>query len=182
MQQYLNEFESSLNPSVNWRRVLRIFSNSSSRTRIRNTLKRPSKRYGSNPGIKVRKKQKLLVAIDSSGSIKTEELQDFFNEVYHIWQQGAEIQIVECDVKIHQSYTYKGQNPSLVLGGGGTSFEAPIEYANLHFRPDALIYLTDGYGPKPGILSNCPILWLISREGAKLEYLQAFQGRKLKMN
>ena len=35
-----------LQPTVDWRRVIRLFAASSRRTRIANTLRRPSKRYG----------------------------------------------------------------------------------------------------------------------------------------
>ncbi|NJL13068.1 MAG: hypothetical protein HC913_08770 [Microscillaceae bacterium] len=79
LQRYLMELERSLVPIINWRRVLRLFSNSSSATRLQNTIRRPSKRYGTTPGIKVKKKQKVLVALDTSGSIQTEELVHFFS-------------------------------------------------------------------------------------------------------
>ena len=181
LQQYLKAFEHSLTPVVNWKRLLRLFANSSSRTRIKNTLRRPSKRYGSNPGIKVRKKQKILIALDTSGSIDKSELQEFFNEIYHIWKQGSEIFVVECDMKIHQSYYYSGKTPETVWGGGGTAFDAPIKYANQVYRPDALIYFTDGYGPAPAERCYCPVLWLLSKNGSQPEYLKNFSGRKIKM-
>jgi predicted metal-dependent peptidase len=181
LQQYLHEFQLSQTPAVNWRRILRLFANSSSKTRLKNTLRCPSKRYGTNPGIKVKKKQKILVALDTSGSISQEELQAFFNEVYHIWKQGAEIQIAECDTEIGKIYKYAGKIPQSVTGGGGTAFEAPLKFANETYHPDAIIYFTDGYGPNPTVHSNCPILWLLSKNGANPDYIQAFQGRKLKM-
>lgn len=182
LRRYLEDFRQSLNPIINWRRVLKLFTNSSSHTQIKNTVRRPSKRYGSNPGIKVKKKQKVLIAIDTSGSIDMEELRDFFSEIYHIWKQGSEVLVVECDVTINQTYKYTGTPPKNVRGGGGTSFEAPLVYANNVFRPDALIYFTDGFGPRPSNRCNCPILWLISRNGSQLEYLKDFPGRKVKMN
>lgn len=181
LQQYLEEFEKSLVPVVNWKRVLKLFANSSSRTEIRNTLRRPSKRYGTNPGIKVKKKQKLLIAIDTSGSINMDELKDFFNEVYHIWKQGTEVFVVECDTAIHSEYYYNGKTPKTVSGGGGTAFEPPLQYANDVYRPDALIYFTDGYASNPSVRAVCPLLWLISKEGSDLEYLRDFPGRKVKM-
>lgn len=181
LQQYLDSFQQSLLPVINWKRILKLFANSSSRTRVRNTMRRPSKRYGTNPGIQVKKKQKILIAIDTSGSIQMDELREFFNEIYHIWKQGAQIQVVECDTAIHRTYTYKGKSPQTVSGGGGTAFEAPIKYANEEYRPDALIYFTDGYGGNPTIKSNCPVLWLLSKNGAGVDYIKDFQGRKVKM-
>jgi len=181
LKQYLEEFQISQIPIVNWRRMLRLFANSSSKTRLKNTLRRPSKRYGTNPGIKVKKKQKILIAIDTSGSIDMNELQEFFNEVYHIWKQGAEIMVVECDTVIGKTYSYTGKAPQSTSGGGGTAFEAPIHWANQTYRPDALIYFTDGYGSNPNVKSVCPVLWLVSKNGDTLENMQAFQGRKVRM-
>jgi predicted metal-dependent peptidase len=181
LQQYLDEFQLSQIPVINWKRVLRLFANSSSKTRLKNTMRRPSKRYGTNPGIKVKKKQKILVAIDTSGSINMDELKEFFNEIYHIWKQGTEIMVVECDAAIGNIYTYKGKTPLTVSGGGGTDFDAPIRYANDTYAADAIIYFTDGFGPNPPTKSNCPILWLLSKNGTSTEALSSFQGRKLKM-
>jgi predicted metal-dependent peptidase len=181
LKQYLEEFKVSQIPVVNWRRMLRLFANSSSKTRIRNTLRRPSKRYGTNPGIKVKKKQKLLVAIDTSGSISQDELREFFNEIYHIWKQGTEVMVVECDTVIGSTYAYKGKTPQNATGGGGTDFEAPIIWANLTYRPDALVYFTDAYGPNPRTKCLCPMLWMVSKNGDSVENIREFQGRKVKM-
>ncbi|NJO01892.1 MAG: hypothetical protein HC880_09530 [Bacteroidia bacterium] len=181
LRQYLDAFQYGSRNTLNWKRVLRLFTNSSCRTSIKNTIRRPSKRYGSTPGIKVKKKQKILIAMDTSGSIQKPELQEFFSEIYHIWKQGVDVFVVECDIHIHQHYPYRGKPPEFVQGGGGTSFEAPIEYARRVFRPDSLIYFTDGYGPKPESQAACPVLWLISRGGVDLEQIKHFPGRKIKM-
>ncbi len=184
LQQYLQQFQEQMRPKVDWRRMLKIFASSSRKTYLRNTLKRPSKRYGTAPGIKVKKKNKMLVAIDTSGSIEMRELALFFSEIYHIWRQGAEIWVVECDVEIHNTYLYKGKAPEAISGRGGTAFEAPIQYANEVLRPDALIYFTDGFGNAPHLKSRCPVLWLLSPGGSSPDKLKAqhFQGRFVKMD
>jgi predicted metal-dependent peptidase len=182
LSEYLEQFERSLQPSVDWRRILRLFTYSSARTRLRNTLRRPSKRYGTSPGIKIQRKQKILVAIDTSGSIGMEELKLFFAEMAHIWQQGAEICVVECDTEIHQTYFYNGTPPETISGGGGTAFDAPIRYANETYRPDAMVYFTDGYAAIPEQKAVCPMLWLIAPQGADLPEIQGLQGIKIKMN
>jgi predicted metal-dependent peptidase len=182
LQTYLSEFEKSMLPSVNWRRVLRLFANSSAKTFIKNTLKRPSKRYGTTPGIKIKHRNKLFVVIDTSGSVAEDDLKEFFQEIYHIWKQGAEVLVAECDTIIHQTYYYKGQMPKVVKGGGGTDFNAPITYANTKYKPDAIIYFTDGYCDAPKVKSRFPIMWLLSTAGAKEEELKNFEGRILKMS
>lgn len=181
LQEYLDQLMKSLQPSINWRRTLRLFAASSSRTRIRNTIKKPSKRYGTSPGIKIQRKQKIGVALDSSGSVNQEELQLFFSELYHIWKQGAEIMVVECDVDIQRIYPYRGKTPELVQGRGGTRFDAPIKWANEDYRPDALIYFTDGFAAKPEVRCRVPLLWMISPNGLGAENWESLPGRKVKM-
>jgi len=165
LKAYLDELLISLKPRLNWRRVLRIFSANASRTFIKNTIRRPSKRYGTTPGLKVKNKQKLLVAIDTSGSISMPDLEEFFGEMYHIWRQGAEILVVECDTVIQNKYRYRGRTPKFIVGRGGTAFNAPIEFANQEYHPDAIIYFTDGYAAAPSIRSRKPVLWMVSSNG-----------------
>ncbi len=170
-------------PLVDWRRVLKLFAESSAKTRVKNTLKRPSKRYGTTPGIKIKHFQKLLVAIDTSGSIGKSEYEQFFNELYHIWRRGAEIMVVECDAKIQKNYIYKGITPDVIHGGGGTDFNDPIRFGNEKYQPDGLIYFTDGYAATPTVTPVFPILWVISSDGIKAEdeIFEALPGRKAKL-
>ncbi|MFK7949769.1 MAG: VWA-like domain-containing protein [Saprospiraceae bacterium] len=153
-----------LKPSLNWKRILRLFTNKSRKTVLKNTIRRPSKRYGTTPGTKIEKRQKILIAIDTSASINETLFTQFFDEIYHIWRQNALIHIVECDVDIYRTYDYNGKIPKFVKGKGGTSFNPPIIYANNQFQPDAIIYFTDGKGEKPSTKSRFPILWLIEQK------------------
>ena len=152
-------------PLLNWRRVMRMFTNNSSKTYMKNSIRRASKRYGTVPGNKIQKRNKLLVAIDSSGSIMENEYQVFFSELYHIYKTGAEIRVVECDTEITNTYNYKGTTPEVVVGGGGTDFNAPLDYANTQWLPDAIIYFTDGGAPTPRIIPRTSVLWVISQQG-----------------
>jgi len=181
LQLYLDLLAESLKPNVNWRRVLRLFAASSSRTRLKNTISRPSKRYGTTPGIKIQRKQKILIAIDTSGSVNDDELKEFFGEIYYIWKHGAEIYVVECDTNIHNNYFYKGKVPNQISGRGGTDFNAPISYANEVYNPDAIIYFTDGYGQTPHVKCRMPILWFITSAGIDDENWDFLPGRKVKM-
>ena len=170
-------------PLVDWRRVVKLFSESSSKTRVHNTLKRPSKRYGTVPGIKIKKLRKLLVAIDTSGSISQDELATFFNEIYHIWRQGAEVEVVECDARIQRTYPFSGKAPEVIFGRGGTDFNPPIEYGNTKFYPDGLIYFTDGVAPPPTVHPRFPLLWVISRHGLRADSseFKKLPGRKARL-
>lgn len=168
--------------AVNWRMALRQFSQSARSTRLRNTVQRASKRYGTTPGIKINRRQRVLVALDTSGSVGAPEFQSFFNEIRHLWRAGAVVEVVECDTEIHHRYKYGGTTPEQVAGRGGTDFSKPIELANRE-RPDLMIYLTDGYAGPLIVKPTVPVIWLISPDGlvpsspswAKLP------GRKVKM-
>ncbi len=151
-------------PKVNWRLALRRFTQSARSTQLKNTLRRPSKRYGTNPGIRINRRQKILVAVDTSGSVGAREFDVFFKEIHHIWKAGAEVDVVECDTIIQRRYAYKGQKPDFVQGRGGTDFTQPLELANKE-RPDALIYLTDGFAGSVLPKVHIPVLWLLSPDG-----------------
>jgi predicted metal-dependent peptidase len=184
IKSYLKQFQEVAGVTLDWRRVLRLFSATSSKTYLKNTIKRVSKRYGTVPGIKVKHKNKLLVALDTSGSTSTNDHSRFFQEVHHIYRQGAEIMIVECDTHIQKQYLYGGQPPAYVSGRGGTNFEAPIIFANETYEPDAIIYFTDGFAAEPRTVPRMPILWVITSGGVPENkgVWPNLPGRKVKMN
>lgn len=180
LKSYISKITLFQPQKVDWKRALKVFIASSQKTYLKTTISRPSKRYGTVPGVKIKRYCKICVAIDTSGSLSNKELSDYFHEIYHIWKQNTEIMIVECDVKIHQTYKYNGNMPSFVLGRGGTDFNAPIAYNNDVFQGDALIYLTDGYASKPIVKSKKPIFWLIF--GGNKDAVNNLPGRVVYMN
>ena len=118
------------------------------RSRIRGTLRRPSRRYHTFPGIRVARGQRMAVCVDTSGSVGDRELAEFFAEVHAIWRAGAEVVVFEADAAVHRTWEYTGQPPAAAHGRGGTSFDAAlaaVRAANPRF--DACVYLTDGHAP-----------------------------------
>jgi predicted metal-dependent peptidase len=162
---------------VNWRRVLRIFGATSTSSYIKNTIRRPSKRFGVVPGIKIKRRQQLLVALDTSGSVGISDIEQFFNEIRHLYKTGADITVAECDAQLHAVYRYTGKTPESVHGRGGTSFAPVLELAN-KLRPDGLIYLTDGGASMPESGCRVPVLWVFT-PGCNN---QSLIGRKVEMN
>jgi len=166
VQELVDVLVAELEPTIDWRRVLRIFTASSRRTRVSNTLRRPSKRYGTYPGIKVKRFHRLAVVVDISGSVTDELLGEFFAEIHAMWRQGSEVVIVEADATVQQTWTYRGQRPSSVKGRGGTQFDPALEWVRDARDPfDALIYLTDGHAEAPTVRPRCPVLWVLSPGG-----------------
>lgn len=170
------------NPQIDWKRALKIFSSTSRRTRVYHTMKRISKRYGTRPGIKIKRFQKLAVAIDTSGSVSIDTFNTFFSEIHSMWKFGAEIEIIECDAEVQKKYSYKGRIPEFVTGGGGTSFDPVFEHirSNRFERYDGCIYLTDGYAPEPTIKPPCKVFWCITKDGKIGPHLNF--GRVVQMN
>ena len=184
LQTQLQLQSTSPEPNLDWRRYLRLFFGAGQRTYLKNTIRKPSRRYGVNPGLRILNKHKLLVILDTSGSIGDEEVEAFFSEIQYIWQQGAEIMVLECDTQINNTYIYRGKAPLEVSGRGGTNFDAALEYANHKSAANAVVYFTDGLGPRPTVLCRKPLLWMISERGV-VENTPAWMsllGRKVKMN
>ncbi len=145
--------------TVSWQKVLRQFAASSNSSFLKNTIRRPSKRYGTTPGVRVQRRWVLAVALDTSGSISPQLSQLFFNEIRHLWRLGAKITILECAAAIGRIYSYRGQAPAGIAQGGATDLNPPIEWAN-ESMPDALIYFTDGLAAAPVVQARMPLLWV----------------------
>ncbi len=167
-------------PQIPWRRVLRLFGATSERTLLRSTLSRPSKRYGTTPGIRVRRRTDLVVAVDTSGSVTIDDIGTFFAEIHDMWRRGATVTVLECDARVQREYSYRGTPPHGVKGRGGTSFTPAIQRAN-EINPDALIFLTDGYAPEPSTRARMPLLWVIARDGCSMSEVSHLPGRKVKL-
>ena len=168
-------------PKVDWRRALHIFSASSRRTKVVHTMKRVSKRYGTRPGIKIKRFQKMAVAIDTSGSVSDDQLSIFFSEIHGMWRNGAEVEIIECDAAIQRHYPYRGKLPEFVSGRGGTAFDPVFEFLrkNRQMQFDGCIYLTDGYADEPEIRPPCKLIWVITPDGNAGDHLK--YGRVIKL-
>lgn len=99
------------------------------------------------------KTYKLVLAIDTSGSMSSKELSIVLNEISNIVKTTpVEITIIESDAIIQKVYKVKNINQISydMHGRGGTCFNHVIEYVNQnkYYRDAVLIYFTDGYGEK----------------------------------
>lgn len=157
-------------PVFNWKAYFRRVIGNSIFIYTKKSLRKLSKRFEDSAGIKIKQKQAVLVAIDTSGSIADDELKDFFSEIHHMYKAGARIDVIECDAKIGRIYEYKGKADFNITGGGGTDFAPVIEYYNEH-RKDytTLVYFTDGYARLDNFKLRKPMIWLISSNGAQDE-------------
>lgn len=154
-------------PATDWRRQLRIFTSSSVQTRLADTLRRPSRRYQTFPGLKVRRRQRLVVAVDTSASISDLSLGHFFAEIQGIYRAGAEVQVVEFDHQVQRTYAWTGRPPLAAHGRGGTRYDPLLTWLQERSRqPDGCIFLTDGHAPPPQVRPPCSLLWVIPANGS----------------
>lgn len=130
----------------------------------------PNKRYISQ-GIALPSlsgsKAKVVIAIDSSGSIDGNLLSKFLSEVESIMNSFSnyEIDLLVADTKVHEHHIlYPGDELSYTLkGGGGTNFENTFMYIDENIDDvNLLLYFTDGFGKFPEEESYFETVWVLS--------------------
>ncbi|MBP5458646.1 MAG: hypothetical protein J6Y62_00515 [Clostridia bacterium] len=150
-------------PMINWKAALREFCSNNSDTVLDVTNKRLSKRFGNRPGNRLVERLNIAIGIDTSGSISSENLMEFFNELSAIEKTSASMTVFECDCQIGRVYPYRQFNSNTlkkVSGGGGTDLEPVIARAKEE-KFDAVIYFTDGEAPVINTNYNIPVVLVI---------------------
>jgi predicted metal-dependent peptidase len=129
------------------------------------------------PGMKVKMKQKLMLAIDTSGSVCDDEDKEFMNEMHHIYKTGVDITLVQCDTYIRDISEYKGTYDLKLHGRGGTDFTPVIKYFNENTSYTSLVYFTDGEA-STSVNPRAKVLWVHSEQSDINEDLP---GLKIKL-
>ncbi len=175
--------EKDINPSVDWKRALRLFASITRKTTVKRTVKRVSRRFGTRPGVRIKKESgwKLAVVVDTSGSIHSKELLSFMNEIDFIYSCGAEILIIQADAKVHSIKKYSKNYSFQAEGRGGTDFNPALEFINSYkTKFQGVIYFTDGCATAPSIICKYKLLYVIVGDNSG-EHLMG-QGRVIKLN
>lgn len=169
----LEETTAEAEAQVDWKRALRLFASSGYRTRIVATTRKRSKRFGTYPGIRIRRERRLAVVVDTSGSIGCEALAAIFAEIALIHRSGADVVVIEADATVQKVYPYRGLPPEGVAGGGGTSFDPAFRWLRHESRQrfDGCIYLTDGRADAPRVRPPCRVLWVVTADGRMGDHL-----------
>lgn len=168
---YIDELFKQKPAIFNWKKYFRRLIGTQISIDLKKTRKKESIRFPDSSAVKYRKKSKILVAIDTSGSVNDKELCDFFSEINHIYRAGADIDICECDSQIGRVYKYTGKWNGSISGRGGTWFDPPVQYFNEHRDYTVMIYFTDGEAPLPSIrVRNNQIIWIITSNGKRQNY------------
>jgi predicted metal-dependent peptidase len=168
MVEYINGLFEIVEAVIDWKSYLRRFNGMATKVYTKKTRRKLNKRFAGNPALKIKQRKNTLVAIDTSGSVSNKDLEEFFNEIHHIYKTGTEVDIIECDAAIQRVYKYDGKQKDKieVKGRGGTSFEPVMVYLKEHKgKYQNIIYLTDGGCSAPDTPPARPILWVICESG-----------------
>ena len=154
-----------------WRGYLRRFTGTSTKIFTKKIRRKENHRYEDNPGLKIKMRQHMLLAIDTSGSVSDTELTEFMNEIHHIHKAGVDITIVQCDTSIRSIEPYKGKNDLKVQGRGGTEFDPVLDYYNANLgKYTSLVYFTDGEC-YTSVKPKNRVLWVLSERSSMNEDL-----------
>ena len=157
-----------LQPQLPWRMLLARYMNSLSRDDY--SWSRPSRREGDYLMPSLRSHQlDLVVALDTSGSIKDGEMQEFIDEIDALkGQVRARVTLLPCDAALCPGAPFVFEpweqfcRPRQLPGGGGTSFRPVFQWVDREgLRPDLLVYFTDADGEYPEREPNYPVVWLV---------------------
>jgi predicted metal-dependent peptidase len=148
----------------NWKNYLRRFTGISTKIFTKKIRRKENTKFPDMPGMKVKMKQKLMLAIDTSGSVRNHEVKEFMN-------------LVQCDTYIRDISEYKGTYDLKIHGRGGTDFTPVIKYFNENTSYTSLVYFTDGEA-STSVNPRAKVLWVHSEESDINEDLP---GLKIKL-
>ena len=159
---------------VDWREVLRRF--------IERTIPSdyswatPNKRYIAGgpgypgglylPGVVKENAPRIVVAIDTSGSVSDDLLNQFAAELSDIMYEvrPSSVDVVYCDTRVNNVQTFTPDEGPVTLeakGRGGTAFQPVFTWlAEQDEQPACLIYATDLDSSDTPVEPEIPVLWL----------------------
>ena len=159
--------EEVLHPRVDWRALLRHFVEQAARNDY--SWLPPSRRYLAHrlclPGLASKELGRIVVAVDTSGSIDAAALDQFASEISGILEEyDTLVYVVYCDTKVQGFEIFDRLDLPLRLnavGGGGTDFRPVFDWVQRGTDPSLLVYLTDLECSRfPEKAPGYPVLWV----------------------
>lgn len=159
-----------INPRTPWQEILRRFI--SAKAKDDYSWAHPNRRYAHTgfmlPSLYSQRLGKIVVVVDTSGSIDEQLLNVFLSEIESICHETRpeKIVLIDCDAKVHSVREYEPTDtlPRDYEGGGGTSFVPALEEAEKH-DAQCVVYLTDGYGEldsEKSVQYGAPVIWALT--------------------
>jgi predicted metal-dependent peptidase len=182
-----SEVEAATTSSVPWQMVLARFVNGLRRSDYR--LYPPNRKHIWRriylPSLGVPGPEHLVVAVDTSGSMTDAILSQVLGELDRLRAvTECRLTLLQCDAAVQQVDEFDSFETTIVsrastkartfrfAGRGGTDFSPIFDWVGERvlrgtLRLDALIILTDGYGPFPPQMPYYPVLWIVTEHGAR---------------
>lgn len=156
-----------LQPQLPWRNLLARYLSTTARDDF--SYMRPSRREGQAIMPSLRSSQvNIVIAVDTSGSIRETEISEFLAEVNALKAQvRARITLLPCDSELNEGApfvyeTWEDIELPKIRGGGGTSFLPVFDWqAKQDTHPEILVYFTDAEGKFPEHEPPYPVIWLV---------------------
>ncbi len=148
------KIESGTKARIDYRKVLSGFRASMLSSRRSLTRMRPNRRTEfENMGSLYRLRSRLLVAVDTSGSVSKESLADFYGIINKFFRYGVEeIDTVQFDCELKDVVPLKKAKYEVeITGRGGTNFQQIFDFVGNADRYDGIIVMTDGYADVPTV-------------------------------
>ena len=160
-----------LKPKVDWRDVLQRFV-----VKCRSDQRswaRPNRRFLSQglylPSVSGESLGEIAFAVDCSGSIGQDEINQFASEITTVWQdqRPTKVHVIYFDSEVSHYDEFEQEDEPVVKphGGGGTAFSPVFKYMMEHgIEPVACIFLTDLCCDDFGDAPDYPVLWVSTHD------------------
>ena len=160
-----------LKPKVDWRDVLQRFV-----VKCRSDQRswaRPNRRFLSQglylPSVSGESLGEIAFAVDCSGSIGQDEINQFASEISTVWQdqRPTKVHVIYFDSEVSHYDEFEQDDEPVVKphGGGGTAFSPVFKYMMEHgIEPVACIFLTDLCCDDFGDAPDYPVLWVSTHD------------------
>lgn len=156
---------------VKYESILREFYASALSDNRRLTRSRPSRRFGfEQMGSFYKYMPKLIMALDCSGSVSSENLGIYLHILSQFFKYGIQgIDVITFDTIVNKEVTKLKKNKDkqiAIKGRGGTDFQPVVDYFCKHIDYDGMMIVTDGYAPVPQVPSflKNKLLWIIDNK------------------
>ena len=165
----VEEIIASTKARVDYRKILAGFRASILSEKRKLTRMRPNRRSGFEAmGSRYDFTTHMIIGVDSSGSISTDDLRKFYSTINRFFQYGIQqIDVVQFDADLGEVQTLlKASEKIKVTGRGGTCFQPFIDFVAKHPEYDGALIYTDGYAPQPSIPAGMrtPLCWVLRSE------------------
>ena len=169
------ELADLLKPQVDWREVLKEFVKSICNAKDASSWRRVNRRFLSAdtymPTLIGERVGRIVIGVDTSGSIGGKQITTFLSEVCAIAQdvKPSHIDLIYWDAAVASHEEYDEASVANIvtstkpMGGGGTDPTCLMRYVREKMlQPECIIMLTDGYIGSWGTEWEAPVLWVIA--------------------